>query len=44
MRDLIGIHIGGMVKGEVTPDLPASVLQLHPDVTIICDKAAAELL
>ena len=36
--------VKGMVKGEVTPDLPASVLQLHPDVTIICDKAAAELL
>ena len=34
----------GMVKGEVTPDLPASVLQLHPDVTVICDKAAASKL
>ncbi|MBQ8566211.1 MAG: glucosamine-6-phosphate deaminase [Clostridia bacterium] len=34
----------GMVKGEVTPDLPASVLQLHPDVTIVCDKAAASKL
>ena len=34
----------GMVKGEVTPDLPASVLQLHPDVTIVCDKAAAAKL
>ena len=36
--------VKGMVKGEITPNLPASVLQLHPDVTIICDKAAAELL
>lgn len=34
----------GMVKGEVTPDLPASVLQLHPAVTVICDKDAASLL
>ena len=34
----------GMVKGEVTPELPASVLQLHPCVTIVCDKDAASLL
>ncbi|MBQ8352675.1 MAG: glucosamine-6-phosphate deaminase [Clostridia bacterium] len=34
----------GMVKGDVTPDLPASVLQLHPAVTVICDKDAASLL
>ncbi len=34
----------GLVKGEVTTDLPASVLQLHPDCTLICDKAAAKLL
>jgi glucosamine-6-phosphate deaminase len=34
----------GMVKGDVTPDLPASVLQLHPNVTIVCDKAAAAKL
>jgi hypothetical protein len=36
--------VRGMVKGEITPDLPASVLQLHPFVTIICDKDAASLL
>ena len=36
--------VKGMVKGEVTPNLPASVLQLHPFVTIICDKDAASLL
>jgi len=34
----------GMVKGEITPNLPASVLQLHPFVTVICDKDAASLL
>lgn len=36
--------VRGMVKGEVTPNLPASVLQLHPFVTIVCDKDAASLL
>ena len=36
--------VRGMVKGEVTPDLPASVLQLHPFVSVICDKDAASLL
>ena len=33
-----------MVKGEVSPVCPASVLQLHPFVTVICDKEAASLL
>ncbi len=36
--------VKGMVQGKVTPDLPASVLQLHPFVTIVCDKDAASLL
>ncbi len=26
--------------GPVTPRVPASILQLHPDVTVICDEAA----
>ena len=30
-----------MIKGSITPDLPASILQLHPDVTLILDKEAA---
>ena len=34
----------GMVKGIVTEALPASVLQLHPDCTLVCDEAAASLL
>lgn len=38
----------GIVKeaftGSVTPKVPASVLQLHPDVTVIADKEAASLL
>ncbi|EOD00097.1 glucosamine-6-phosphate deaminase [Caldisalinibacter kiritimatiensis] len=32
------------VKGKITPEMPASVLQLHPDVTLIVDKKAASLL
>ena len=36
--------VKGMVKGTITPALPASVLQLHPNVTIICDEDAASLL
>ena len=27
--------------GPVTPEVPASILQFHPDVTLICDEAAA---
>ncbi len=34
----------GMVKGEITPELPASILQLHPSVILVCDKDAASLL
>lgn len=31
-------------KGEVTPQVPASILQSHPDVTIVVDKGAASQL
>ncbi len=34
----------GLVKGEVTEAVPASVLQLHPNVVLVCDEAAASLL
>ena len=34
----------GLVKGPVTEDLPASVLQLHPDCTVVIDEDAASLL
>lgn len=34
----------GLVKGEVTEQVPASVLQLHPDCTLVCDEAAARLI
>lgn len=33
-----------MVHGEIKPSMPASILQLHPDVTLIVDEAAAQLL
>ena len=34
----------GLVQGEVTETLPASILQLHPDCTVIVDGDAASLL
>lgn len=33
-----------MVKGEVSPKCPASILQFHNDVTVMVDKEAASLL
>lgn len=33
-----------MIHGKITPSVPASILQLHKDVTIICDKEAAAVL
>ena len=36
--------VAGMIKGPVTKALPASVLRLHPDATLIVDEAAASLL
>lgn len=36
--------LAAALTGPVTPDVPASVLQLHPDVTVFCDKEAAALL
>lgn len=33
--------VKGMLKGEITEDCPASILQKHPDVTVILDEAAA---
>ena len=33
-----------MVRGEVTPRCPASILQQHPDAVIFADRAAAAKL
>lgn len=36
--------ISGAIYGKIIPELPASVLQLHPDVIFIVDKEAASKL
>lgn len=36
--------IKGMVEGEISEDMPASILQKHADVVVIADEAAAALL
>lgn len=36
--------IARMISGEITTEVPASLLQLHPDVTIIVDEEAASLI
>lgn len=36
--------IAAALEGPITPQVPASALQLHPDVTVIVDKDAASLL
>lgn len=36
--------IAAAVNGPVTPEVPASVLQLHPSVTFVVDQAAASKL
>ena len=30
--------------GAITPQVPASILQLHPDVTVVLDEEAASCL
>jgi glucosamine-6-phosphate deaminase len=36
--------IKGLVEGEISPWMPASILRLHKNVTILCDEDAASLL
>ena len=36
--------VRAMVRGDVTPQCPASALQTHPDTTVFLDRAAARLL
>ena len=36
--------VAGAVEGPVSSSLPASVIQLHPEVTVIVDEAAASRL
>jgi glucosamine-6-phosphate deaminase len=32
------------LRGAVTPRVPASILQFHPHVTVVCDRDAAAFL
>lgn len=32
-----------MIGGKITTNCPASLLRLHPDVTLICDKSAGKI-
>jgi glucosamine-6-phosphate deaminase len=36
--------INKAINGKINPEVPASILQLHQDVTVIIDKAAASYL
>ena len=36
--------IRAALKGPVTPAVPASALQMHPNVIVLLDEAAASLL
>lgn len=36
--------VRGMVAGPVSPQMPASILQFHPDVTLVADAEALSLL
>ena len=36
--------VKAMIEGEITTDLPASILQKHNDVTVIVDQGAASKL
>ena len=38
------VAVKGAVHGAVTPDVPASILQLHPETTLYLDKESASLL
>ncbi len=36
--------IAKTINGKIMPEVPASILKLHKDVTIILDRDAASLL
>ena len=41
-----GVHKAEIIRraleGPITPEVPASVLQLHPNLDILLDEAAAQ--
>jgi glucosamine-6-phosphate deaminase len=36
--------VRGTVEGPITPDVPASILQSHPQTCLVLDEAAASQL
>lgn len=36
--------VSKMINGKITPKVPASILQLHPDITVVLDKDSASKL
>ena len=36
--------VNKVINGPITPEVPASILQLHPDVTIVADEEALSLI
>ena len=36
--------VKAMITGPVTPACPGSILQLHPDCTVVADEEALSLL
>ncbi len=36
--------VAQVVKGEITPMIPASLLRIHPDATLVLDEEAASML
>ena len=36
--------VNAMLNGKITTNCPASLLRLHPDITLICDKDAGKLI
>jgi glucosamine-6-phosphate deaminase len=36
--------VHGMIEGLISTQLPASILQVHPRVTVMVDRAAGRLL
>ncbi len=43
-RILLVANVAAALNGPITPKVPASALQLHPDVTVILDRKAASKL
>ena len=37
-------YLKAVVSGPVTPECPGSILQLHPDCTLVADEEALSLL